>query len=387
MQGLVGGAIELEDDKMKIRKIKRIALCVSMLLLSPFAADFAVKGIDAVNSTGKNLFSQEKKLNIYNVSTKEELPEDYGEISEGFGWNEEISDTAYEVIGSEETAVDAGVKPYPTEWIGDAGEVVQLSYGKQRGTSFINLDRAGQVRNVTDVSNALLIEEARKLPEFTIEFNSSEPQVLIMHTHTTESFEPFEREFYSTNFNYRTTDPTKNIVAVGDAITRELEKGGIKTYHDKTIHDYPSYNGSYERSAETVNAILAEYPSIKVVLDIHRDAITDGTKLTQPIADINGKNAAQVMIISCCDNGKGNIPNYMKNFRFASLLQQQMESDWAGLTRPVLFDRRFYNQDITTGSLLIEVGSHGNTIDQVIYSGELIGKSLLHSFINTSANR
>lgn len=75
------------------------------------------------------------------------------------------------------------------------------------------------------------------------------------------------------------------------------------------------------------------------------------------------------------------MPDYMKNFRFASLLQQQMSSDYTGFTRPILFDYRKYNQDLTTGSLLIEVGTHGNTLEQVEYSGELLGKSLAKALL------
>ena len=163
---------------------------------------------------------------------------------------------------------------------------------------------------------------------------------------------------------------------IADEICIQLEKAGITTIHDSTIHDYPSYNGSYLRSAETVKTILAQYPSIKVVLDIHRDAITSEGDLMQPVTTISGKKAAQIMIISGCDDGTMDMPNYMQNFRLASLFQQQMENSYPGLTRPIMFDYRKYNQDLTTGSLLIEVGSHGNTLEQVRYSGELIGKSI-----------
>ena len=82
------------------------------------------------------------------------------------------------------------------------------------------------------------------------------------------------------------------------------------------------------------------------------------------------------MIISGCDDGTLNMPNYMMNFHFACYFQQKLESDFPGLTRPILFDYRHYNQDLTSGSLLIEVGSHGNTLEQSQYSGQLIGKSL-----------
>lgn len=275
---------------------------------------------------------------------------------------------------------DAGPKPYPAEWNLTGGTVLQMHYNAYAGEQFFDLDRAGQVQNKTSVSNAALYAESQLLPEFRITMNA-EPQVLIMHTHTTETFEPCERDAYDADFNYRTTDCTKNMVMVGDAIAAQLEAVGIGVIHSAEVHDYPSYTGSYARSAETVKAILAEYPSIKVVLDIHRDAISGNGIIKQPVVEVGGRKASQVMIISGCDDGTMGMPDYMKNFRFACLLQQQMEEDYPGLTRPILFDYRKYNQNLTTGSLLIEVGSHGNTLEQAQYAGELIGSSLARALM------
>lgn len=271
---------------------------------------------------------------------------------------------------------DVGPEPYPESLESRDGVITAMSYGTFQGDNYIDLDIAGQVRNLTHVSNEELLEESRLAPDFTVEKNG-EPQVLIMHTHATESYEPYERDFYDASFNSRTTDPAMNMVSVGDAIAEQLEAAGIGVIHDTTLHDYPSYNGSYDLSRETVQKYLEEYPSIKIVLDVHRDAIErdDGERIA-PTVEIDGKSAAQVMIISGCDDGTMDMPNCMKNFRFACMLQNQLESDWQGLTRPILFDYRKYNQDLTTGSVLIEVGGHANSIDQAVYSGELIGKSL-----------
>ncbi len=277
---------------------------------------------------------------------------------------------------------DVGAEPYPKTLESHDGVIKAMTYGFYSGTDYVNLDGGGQVRNCSDIDSKTLLDESRKGYDFTVTADGT-PQVLIMHTHETESYEPYTRDFYDSSFTSRTTDDEKNMAAVGDAIAAELEKSGIGVIHDVTKHDYPSYNGSYDRSRETVQAILEENPTIKVVLDIHRDAIEreDGTRIA-PTAEINGKNAAQVMIISCCDDGSGRLPHYMSNFRFASALQQQLESDFEGLTRPVLFDDRFYNQDLTAGSLLIEVGGHANSIDEAVYSGELIGKSLSNLFLH-----
>ena len=310
-------------------------------------------------------------------------------LSEGFGisdsFEEDAENSSASDPDSQEQAVfseqkpkrdsDPGAKPYPEEWNPTGGIVEQMNYGFYSGTRFFQLRNAGQVQNKTALSNQALYAESQLLPEFQIAFDGT-PQVLIMHTHTTESFEPYERENYDSSFNYRTTDSSKNMIMVGDAIAEQLEKAGIGVIHDTTIHDYPSYTGSYERSAVTVQNALIQYPSIKIVLDIHRDAIGGDGVIKQPVVEVNGRKASQVMIISGCDDGTMDMPEYLKNFRFACLLQQQMESDYAGFTRPVLFDYRKYNQNLTTGSILIEVGSHGNTLDQVEYAGELIGSSL-----------
>ncbi len=300
-------------------------------------------------------------------------------VSQGTLWELDMAPEEIETLPDNTEVVVPQEKnplPYPTSIENKSGVISQYTFSAYSGAQYINLQGAGQVRNCTSVTNSLLISESKKLPDFKI-VQGEEPQVLIMHTHTTESYEPYSRQFYDSSFNSRTTDNTKNVVAVGNKIEQELKAAGIGVIHDTTLYDYPVWNGSYTRSGEGVKNILKKYPSIKVVLDVHRDAIqgTDGVR-TAPVANINGKSAAQVMIISGCDDGTMNMPNYMKNFRLASLLQSQMEGDYPGLTRPVLFDYRKYNQDLTTGSLLLEMGAHGNSVDEALYSGELVGKSL-----------
>ncbi len=379
--------------RYKKRKITSLLKCCIMLVL-PLTAAAASKGVPQVKDfldMTSNISLGKDSYECNNIKSdqpeyKIESPEDFEDIfneeiflSEGYGVTEETDDEA--VLAGSISPLDMvsdnpGEKPYPSEseWT-QGGSIIRNTYEEYSGNSFFNLEKAGQVNNKTTVSNETLQKESTYLPDFNID-NTTEPQVLIYHTHTTESFEPYVRDFYDANFNYRTTDDTKNIVMVGEEICKQLEAAGIGVIHAKDIHDYPSYNGSYARSRETITPILEQYPSIKVALDIHRDAISSENIAYQPFAVIDGKEAAQIMIISGCDDGTLGMPNYIKNFRFASYLQQQLESDHPGLTRPILFDYRKYNQDLTTGSLLIEVGSHGNTLEQVQYSGQLIGESL-----------
>ncbi|MBE6877802.1 MAG: stage II sporulation protein P [Ruminococcaceae bacterium] len=239
------------------------------------------------------------------------------------------------------------------------------------------------IKNVTQLSKTEVEAELLQEMAFKVEKNSSKPQILIMHTHATESYQNWNELYYDPAYTCRDTDVTKNMVSVGKIIADKLNDLGYNTLHDATLHDYPNYNGSYDRSKATVESYLTKYPSIKVVLDVHRDAIerTDGTRI-KPVVTINGKQCAQVMIISGADNGYLNMPNFKKNLRFASHLQNSMETLYPGFTRPVLFDYRNYNQQLTTGSLLIEVGGHANTLEEAQNAAKLIAYSLAHTFDN-----
>ncbi len=257
-----------------------------------------------------------------------------------------------------------------------SGNIVRRSYSEDV-SGYITLASGSQVRNCTHVSDEELLAASLELPDLPIELNSEQPQVLIVHTHTTESYEPYSRSYYDTDFPTRTRDSDHNMIAVGEVLAQTLAANGISVLHDGTVHDYPSYTGSYDRSEVTIRAALEQYPSIKVVIDLHRDAMTepDGTRIA-PVAEIDGRNAAQFMIIAGCDDGRFNMPNYMENYMLAALIQNFSGAMYPTLARPVLFDYRNYNQHITTGSLLIEIGSHANSLDEALYCAELLGESM-----------
>ena len=212
---------------------------------------------------------------------------------------------------------------------------------------------------------------------FSIEENS-QPQVLIMHTHTTETYMLSDTEYYTEDYTSRTTDNSKNMVKVGEKVAEILNAAGIKTLHAKEQHDYPKYNGSYTRSAETVKEYLEKYPSIKIVLDLHRDAITSGeSDKKKLVTEIEGKKAAQVMLVMGSQTGSvTNHPNWQENLKLAVKLQQTMEKKYPTLARPISLVSSKYNQNLTTGSLLIEFGTDANTLDEAVYSAQLVGNAL-----------
>ena len=289
----------------------------------------------------------------------------------GFGgWDIEAAPEELEVPEDDSDAEESELL-YPPEIEHRDGEIVRRTYSYRPSTTYLELPGGGLLRNCTDIDPEYLLEQCAKKPDYEFRPDGG-PLVLIMHTHTTESFEPYQRDYYDASFSSRTTELSKSVAAVGEKIAEQLEAAGIGVIHDETVHDYPQYTGAYDRSAVTVAEYLEKYPSIKIVIDVHRDAIEEDSVRYAPAVEINGRSAAQVMIICGCTN----VPQYRYNLRTAARLQSQMESDWPGLTRPILFDERNYNQEMTHGSFLIEMGSNANSLDEALYSGELVGKSL-----------
>lgn len=238
------------------------------------------------------------------------------------------------------------------------------------------------VKNGTDY-NLNIGEELSKRPDINFKKDGS-PQVLIVHTHTSESYMEKDLGFYYESFYPRSTNYEKNVVKVGNAISDKLKENGIETIHNTTYHDVPSYNGSYSRSAVTINNILETHPSIQVVLDIHRDSIGNNESgKVKPTFKVNGQKAAQIMVVSGCDlDGSMDFPDWEYNLRFALRVQQAAETLYPGMTRPMSFGEFRYNMNITHGSLLIEIGTDANTLDEAVRTGGYLGNVLTNVLNN-----
>ena len=211
-------------------------------------------------------------------------------------------------------------------------------------------------------------------PRFT---DTDAPQVLIIHTHTTEAYMTYDAGYYNAADRDRTRDHTRSVCAVGDALVKTLAEHGIVAIHDTTVHDEP-YSGAYTRSAKTVERNLEQYPSIQVVLDLHRDALMEGqTGLVKPTVTVDGKKAAQMMIIAgvLSTNALPN-PHTEQNLALAAQWQKALTDRYDGLMRPLSTVGSRYNQHLHAGYLLVEVGSEGNTVAEAVYSAQLLGKTL-----------
>ncbi len=285
---------------------------------------------------------------------------------------QEASGTASSSKPSSSVAVSAS----PSDAIGKVYEQFISPYGAALKYNGI------YIKNSTGLNVNIKSELAAKL-DMKLD-KTKDPQVLIVHTHTTESYMTEDRDYYTAADKARNTDNTKNVVAVGEALAKVLKEGGIGVIHDTTKHDHPQYNGSYGRAKTTINEYLKKYPSIKIVVDLHRDSIAmEGNDKCKPIKKINGKKAAQVMLVVGSETGSvSGFPNWRQNFRLALRYQQTMEAMYPGLARAITFCSRKYNMNLTTGSMLLEVGTDSNTLEEACYSAQLAGNALL-SLLNT----
>ena len=253
------------------------------------------------------------------------------------------------------------------------GSIYEKQYKNEGVTDSFGVVKVKNV-NKTDIDIESILKE-----KIDLSVSKDKPSVLIFHTHTTETYQILDRGFYETNFKTRTKESGQNMLRVGKEICREIETLGYKVIHDTEIHDL-SYNGAYAHSREKVEEYLKKYPTIQIVLDIHRDAIqqSDGTKI-KPTATIQGKKAAQIMIISGCQekgNPIENFPGWRYNLTFAVHLQNKLETMFQGITRPLYFCPRKYNMNVSHCSLLVEVGSDANTLEEAVYTGRCLGVAL-----------
>ncbi|OGO92090.1 MAG: hypothetical protein A2Y17_08220 [Clostridiales bacterium GWF2_38_85] len=200
--------------------------------------------------------------------------------------------------------------------------------------------------------------------------NTEEPTVLIVHTHGTEAYVDGDREYYSADDTFRSQDIEKNVVAVGKVMADRLNELGIVTIHDTRMHDKDSYSDSYTNSYNAVAEYIKEYPTIKYVIDLHRDSIFSSSNENQkPVTTINGEKVAQIMIV-VGSNQKGGHPNWKQNLTVAVVLQEKF-NNYPTFGRPIYLRTANFNQQLLPGMLLLEVGSCGNTLDEAKHAAYL----------------
>lgn len=233
-----------------------------------------------------------------------------------------------------------------------------------------------QLVKITDhVGYAPAVEELILQP-INWKLRQEEPTVLIIHTHTTESYTKAEGEIYEESGICRTLDEAYNMISVGDTVAQILEEAGIRVLHDRTLHDYPSYNGSYNHARASIAAYLAEYPSITVVIDIHRDALDESGPGLTTLGSVDGQRSAQLMVVAGSDKNL-DYPGWKDNLAFGVQLTALLEREDPGITRPLQLRAQRFNLDMTPGSILVEVGGNGDTHEQALLAAKALAKGIV----------
>ncbi len=198
-----------------------------------------------------------------------------------------------------------------------------------------------------------------------------EPSVLILHTHTTESYTQLDENYVETS-DYRTLDENYNMLSVGTLVAQLLAEKGITAVQDRSFHDYPSYNGSYVDARKSLTEYLEQYPSVKLVLDLHRDASGGSGGQLRTFAQVDGEPSAQLMLVMGT-----NYDRWEENLALGLKLHAQLERQAPGIMRPLSLRAQRFNQDLCPGALLIEVGAAGNTHPEAVTAARQLAQAIV----------
>ena len=292
---------------------------------------------------------------------------------------------------SSETEEDAETAPLletPVEPVQPLEETADTDNGVRARTliptSTSGYTVCGRVYISSTRKDSLNIEALRE--PFDAELTGDAPQILILHSHGSEAYTPVPGTDVVWSGDSRTTDFRYSVVRAGDEMASVFAAAGISVLHDRTLYDYPNYTGSYDRSLAAINSYLAQYPSIRFILDVHRDYIADAKgNPYKVISEIDGLGtAAQMTLVMGSDASGLSHPRWMENLKLAVAIQEQILSEYPTLMRPVLLRKSRYNQHATTGSLLVEVGAAGNSPEEAFLSARIFAQQMTEVLIARS---
>lgn len=205
------------------------------------------------------------------------------------------------------------------------------------------------------------------------------PKVLIYHTHTSEMYlgrAPGGSQMASAHYMFRSqADPTiTGVMAVGRHLSNALSSLGLQTVHETRIHTLPSINNSYSNSERTVRELLSKHKDFALVIDLHRDA-----GVPNPTVTINGREVARIaIVVGTAQNIPLHHPNYRENLELAYRIKEVCDALYPGLMRPVQVHKEArYNQHLHPASLILEIGSVENTLDEALLAAELLANVLV----------
>ncbi len=229
---------------------------------------------------------------------------------------------------------------------------------------------------IKNASSRQITEENLAQAPLSAQLASDGPQVLIIHTHGTEAYTMPPGQEYDPSGTYRTLDTNYNVVRVGDEIAAVLSTYGISVLHDRTLHDADSYNDAYNSSYDSIARYLEKYPSITFVLDVHRDAIQDANGNQYKLVTREDSRVAQCCLVMGVAHD-----NWRDNLQLAIAVQEKLNTLSPTLMRPIAARDYRYNQQFTAGSLLVEIGAAGNSLDEAILGARYFAKGFAETIL------
>lgn len=209
---------------------------------------------------------------------------------------------------------------------------------------------------------------------------AEQPRVLIYHTHTWEAYEMTDTDVYTPTETWRTKDEAHNMVRVGEALADALTDLGFYVVHDTTAFEPPNLSDAYTRSLEMLEARLAAGEQYDYLFYVHRDAYS-GLYNGSNAAQQDGASLAYVMLLvgkgtGATGSGFDERPDWPQNLELAEAITGELNELVPGLSRDVKIKTGRFNQHVSTGALLIEVGNNKNTLDEALAACPVIAQAI-----------
>ena len=282
----------------------------------------------------------------------------------------ETPDTPLDISKPDSPSAPIGSAAEPVLSSGDNGVPAQTVIPKNAsGYTVVN---GVYIKNASNKS----LDTDQFSGDFAAQYEDTTPQVLILHTHGSEAYTPAEGLSYVSTGNYRTSDTRYSVIGVGDEIAATLSEYGISVLHDRSLYDDPYYEGAYERAAEAIESYLEKYPSITYVLDIHRDAVEDSSGKQYKLISQEDSSVAQLSFIM-----GSNHDGWEENLKLAVAVSAQLSLAHPTIMRPITLRNSNYNEHYTLGSMLIEVGTAGNSPEEAIRAGRIFAEGFAETII------
>jgi stage II sporulation protein P len=219
------------------------------------------------------------------------------------------------------------------------------------------------------------------------EVEDGAPVVLVLHTHSSEGYLPQGCQCVEGSIGDATytKEKSQNVIAVGRALVEVLNEKGITALHCTVMHDDPSLQGAYSRAKETIQYYLKSYPTIQCVIDLHRDAVTTAQgDYVRSLASGVPEPTAQILAVVGTDGNGTPCPQWQANLALALRLREYLNENGRGLSRPISLRNASYNQEMAPISLLLEIGTGGNSSEEAIRAARWVGEALAAILTNKS---